>query len=594
MTEQVIENEITLDVDEHTAPVDPFPSENERPCWRCYDDWIERGGKKWQPGVYFHGIKNNGDAPPAISNDWVCAPLHVVAMTANQEDADHGRLLRYQNVSGNWKRWSMPMQMLAGDGVEVLGVLLAEGLALDRKNKMRILDYINAQHPKERLRAAGTTGWHGSAFVLPDQVIGADNIWYQASERTAPYSVAGTLDGWQEHVAAKAIGNPMLILAISAALAGCLLDRLGVDGGGLHIFGDSSAGKTTVLMAAISVWGGAPFRRTWRSTANGLEGAAKMHSSTLLALDEIGEVNPRELYEAVYALMNGHGKTRANARGEARQVNRWRVFLLSTGEVTVSSRLATGGLEAKAGQGLRLLDIPISGTHGAFDNLHGLHSGAAFSDALRSKTAEHYGHAGGAFVRFLIEQEKGGGLDLAAELDAVLGAFRANDGQETRAARVFAICALAGELAASSGLLPWNAGVAVDAAVKGFGLWREHRGAAGRNAEDVAILRAVDDFIGTHGNSRFEDFQGGEARTVVNRAGFISTDGGAPLYMFLPAGLREAAKGYDIGKVNRVLDSVGALAEKDTGKYAKTKRVPKGGTQKLYVIDPEKLQEALQ
>src|SRR5690606_5293733 len=112
-------------------------------------------------------------------------------------------------------------------------------------------------------------------------------------ERTAPYGVAGSLEGWQEDVAARANGNPMLTLGISAALAGCLLEKLNVDGGGLHLFGDSSAGKTTVLMAAISVWGGPAFRRTWRTTSNGLEGAAKMHTGTMLALDEVGEVNPK-------------------------------------------------------------------------------------------------------------------------------------------------------------------------------------------------------------------------------------------------------------------------------------------------------------
>lgn len=39
--------------------------------------------------------------------------------------------------------------------------------------------------------------------------------------------------------------------------------------------------------------------------------------------------------------------------------------------------MAAGGYEAKAGQALRLLDIPITGAYGAWDELHGLASGQA-------------------------------------------------------------------------------------------------------------------------------------------------------------------------------------------------------------------------
>lgn len=583
---------IELDVDGAAKPIDPFPAENERPCWRCYDDWIDRGGGKLRPGVYYHGIKDNADSPPTITDDWHCGPLHVQALTANQEDGDHGRLLKYRNVNGNWKRWAMPMQMLAGDGVEVLGVLMAEGLALDRKRKARILDYINAQLPKDRLRAASTTGWHGNVFVLPDAIFGGEDIWYQATERTAPYGVAGTLEGWQADVAARAVGNPMLTLGISAALAGVLLEKLNIDGGGLHLFGDSSAGKTTILMAAISVWGGPAFRRTWRTTSNGLEGAAKMHTGTILALDEVGEVNPKDLYESAYALVNGHGKTRANVRGEARQVSRWRVFVLSTGEVTIASRMAAGGFEAKAGQALRLLDVPITGTYGGWDELHGLASGAGLSDAIRDGATHHYGHAGRAFVEVLIKHFPDG-LELSGRLEAIINKFGAADGQETRGARVFALCALAGELATGAGIVPWQPGQAANAAMQAFALWRDQRAAGGRNAEDVAILRAINDFIDKHGDSRFTDIAKDDmARLVINRAGYLDKAGASTVYLFTSGGLREAAAGYDIKRVIKALDSVGAFAQKGAnGKTALSTRTPDGRTPRLYYIDPDKLGE---
>ncbi|CDM23991.1 DNA primase, phage-associated [Castellaniella defragrans 65Phen] len=523
-----------------------------------------------------------------MTDDWHCGPLHVVALTANQEDGDHGRLLKYRNVNGNWKRWAMPMQMLAGDGVEVLGVLMAEGLAIDRKRKARLLDYINAQSPRDRLRAATMTGWHGGAFVLPDEVIGADDIWYQATERTAPYGTAGTLDGWRDAVAARAVGNPLLTLGLSAAFAGVLLERLNIDGAGLHLFGDSSTGKTSILAASISVWGGPSFRRTWRTTSNGLEGAAKMHTGTLLALDEVGEVNPRDLYEAAYALCNGHGKTRANVRGEARQVSRWRVFVLSTGEVTISSRMAAGGYEAKAGQSLRLLDVPVAGVCGAWDNLHGFPTGGGLSDAIRDGAARHYGHAGRAFVRALIG-EVADDDDLSTRLQTIVGGFGAADGQESRAARIFGLCALAGELATQAGIVPWEIGQAAQAALDCFKRWREHRGTDGRNAEDAAILRAVADFIDKHGDSRFSSLDDHEAQAVRDRAGYWKDSGSGRLYLFTPSGLRDATRGYDFGRVLDALDKAGAISGRDAGRRSKKVRVAAKGSVSLYFIDPEKL-----
>ncbi|SDM52818.1 putative DNA primase/helicase [Oryzisolibacter propanilivorax] len=584
-----------LDIDgAEGSTADPFPDTSERPCWRVYDEWIERNGRKLRPGTYHHGMtKETERAPSAPVDTWICGPLHVQALTANTEDGDHGRLLRWKNVSGNWRQWAMPMELMAGDGAEVLAALLRDGLALERKMRARVLDYINSQQPRQRMRAASSTGWHAGAFVLPDQVLGADDIWFQASERTAPYGSAGTLQGWQSEVAALAVGNPMLALGISAALAGVLLEPLNIDGAGLHLFGDSSKGKTTILTAATSVWGGAQFRRTWRTTSNGLEGAARMHSGTLLALDEVGEVAPKDLYESAYALVNGHGKTRANVRGEARHVARWRTFVFSTGEVTIASRMAAGGFEAKAGQSLRLLDVPITGKHGAWDALHGRASGAALSDALRDGAARHYGHAGPAFVRALLDA-LAQGLDLPERLQAIQARMAATDGQETRGARVFALCALAGELAAGAGIVPWKAGCAAQAALHGFGLWRGQRGTGGRSAEDAAILRAVGDFIDRHGSSRFESMSAADApRAVVNRAGYVSTSPSGTVYLFTSGGLREAAQGYDLARVLAALDTAGAFAKRGAnGKTAATTRTPDGRTPRLYHVQPDRLMGA--
>lgn len=565
-----------------------FPPLADRPCWSVHDDWVQVGDRRFKPGVYYHTAKESQQSGPELSDKWVCSPLWVLAVTRNREDGDYGRLLEFVSTAGQRKKWAMPMSMLAGDGNDARSVLLSNGVTYNLHDRGGILHYIAGQAPKQTMRAAATTGWSDGAFVLPDTVLGADDIWFQQTERTAPYGLAGDLDTWRASLAALATGNPLLMLAICAGLAGPLLEPLNIDGGGLHFFGDSSCGKTTALIAGASVWGGRSFRRTWRGTANGLEGAGAMHTDTLLALDELGEIDPRALYEAAYALANGMGKTRANRHGESRRVARWRVFLLSTGEVTIAGRLAAGGIEAKAGQSLRLLDVPVAGTYGLFDDLRGFDTGARLSDAIRDAAAKHYGHAGPAFVEALVKARREG-LDLAEALDATLAKFEAPDGQERRAARLFAVCALAGELATYYQVTPWADGEPTAAAVQAFRRWREHRGTGGQNAEHVAILRAVADFLDRHADSRFSDIEASGTVQVRERAGYWKQDGDARLYLFTSAGLREAAKGFDLHRVLAALVEAGAIASADPGKRSKKVRDPGGRPVSLYHIDPERL-----
>lgn len=563
-----------------------FPTLEERPCYRVYEDWQEIDGRKMKPGVYLHTTKaERTDAPPSLIDKWISTPLRVLATTSNGEDAEYGRLLEIRSPAGKWKPWAMPMAMLAGDGSDALGVLMSEGLIPYFNDKKAVLRYVAEQVPSARMRAASVTGWSGDAFVLPNAVIGADDIWFQASGRTAPYANGGTFDGWRE-LAALAPGNPLLMLAFSAALAGPLLGPLNIDGGGAHIYGDSSSGKTTALHGAVSVWGGPAFKRTWRATANGLEGTGSLHSDTLLALDELGEIDPKSLYEAAYALINGTGKTRANRHGEARQASRWRVFLLSTGELTIAARMSAGGIEAKAGQELRILDVPVSGKYGLFDNLHGRASGAALSDEVRNLAARHYGHAGPRFVTELVAALRSG-LNLADELQPLLERFGV-EGQERRAARTFAICGLAGELAVRWHIVPWKSGSAAKAAMHAFELWRRRRGANEHGVEHAAILRSLADFIDKHSDSRFSNIDGSADR-VIERAGYWRQDGDRRLYLFTSGGLKEAAKGYDLMRVLTALDKAKALAATDLDRRSKKTRDPTGRAVSLYHIDPDAL-----
>lgn len=582
------------------TPKNIIPSESERPVFRVLDDWIDSGGVKYRPGVWHFGMKpGRGDAPPTLTQQWVCSPLYLDAVTTDANAGNYGRLLRFKTTLGKMRTWAMPMDQLRGDCSDLRGELLAMGVEIDPYGRHHLAAYLQAIAPKRRIQCALQTGWAGAdftAFVLPDDVIGpkAAAVAYQSGERGQDeYTTAGTLAGWQTGIAAMAVGNPLLTLALCTAFAGPVLARCNAESGGIHFIGDSSTGKTTAIEAACSIWGGANFRRSWRATGNGMEGVAALFNDSLLALDEISECDPREVGTIVYALGNGRGKQRASRTGAARSVARWRCSVLSSGERSIGTTMADGGHRVKAGQSVRLLDVPAQRMYGAWDDLHHHVSGTAFSDALKRESVTNFGHAGRAFLEKLTRDHEASfpeALDTIKNLPELQAAN--DEGQAKRAAARFAIAALAGELATQYGITGWPDGEAIKAAAVGFAAWQGLRGKGRGNLERDQVAERLAGFIERHGDSRFSDVDSDDeqrAAMVRDRAGWWLSGEAGRQYLFTAEGMREAVKGFDFNRALDALQECGAIeATGAGGKRAKFRRI-RGQGIKLYQVDPARL-----
>lgn len=215
-------------------------------------------------GLYWHGIKDEKEI-----DTWICSPLHADAMTASERDTEHGLLLRFRNAAGRWRDWAMPMDLLKGSGEELRGELLALGVRIDPASHRLLNSYLMSRYPKRRVLAATATGWHdkGEVFILPNRIVARATCASEQHAQHDEFVAGGDLDGWRREIAAPCIGNPMLTLAVAAALAGPLLAKVHRTGGGFHLVDDSSTGKSTALSCGASVWGGIGFIRTWRATA---------------------------------------------------------------------------------------------------------------------------------------------------------------------------------------------------------------------------------------------------------------------------------------------------------------------------------------
>ena len=571
------------------------------------------------------GLFKRGDGPTPL---WVSGPFTVVAETRDGEGHGWGLLLSWRDRDGALHEEAFARALFSGDCAEVRARLADGGLTLNAilPARQAFAEFLNGCNVQRRARSVPRIGWHQiggtSAFVLPAAVFGdvAERVVLQteAGEHSL-FNQTGTLDGWREHVAMPCVGNSRLMFAVSCAFFGPLQHPAEEDGGGWNIEGQSRTGKTTALRMAASVWGGLPgagaggFVRQWRATGNGIEAVAASHSDALLALDELGQVDSRECGEVAYMLANGQGKTRAGRTGLARPAVRFRVNFISTGETGLAGKNAEAGRATKAGQEVRMVDIPADAGAGwgIFENLHGATNPGSFAQQLRQATTEHYGTAAPAFLRYVTKHWRED-LEWPAELRADAGRlvrawlqpFPDATGQVASVGRRFALVALAGELGTMAELTGWQPGAATEAAHACFCAWLAARGTVGAREDQQAVAQ-LRSFLSKHGSSRFDEWkdpaataadQGDPDRTppterfrTVNRAGWKrwtpEADGKHAWRYFLTAdGWTEALDGLDKALAGRVLVERGFVLPGSGGKNSKAMAAPGHKKIRLYEV----------
>jgi len=536
------------------------------------DDTPRRGFRLDDKGVYFVDVKDGVQAPPR----WICAPLDIHASVRDPHNCGWGLLVGFEDPDGRPHREIIPARSFNGEGLEASGLLLDRGLRISPKGRPLLLEYLQTSRPRKRARHTTRTGWHDAdekaAFVLPDRAFGrGGEEWIFEGESPAgnTYRSKGTLAQWRNEVACRCAGNSRLVLAVSIAFASPLLYLAGAESGGFHLRSNSSDGKTTALRVAGSVCGGHDYMQRWRATSNGLEALAMQHCDAPLLLDELAQLDPREAGEVAYMLANGSGKTRAGRTGGMRARSDWRLLFLSAGEIGLAQHMAEVGKQAKAGQELRLAEIPADAGAGLglFENLHGATGGAEFAKALNEATRKHHGSAWPAYLDRLVSEPP------EAITNAVQAGLRAFDkrylsgdasGQARRVAGRFALVGVGGELATDWGITGWDAGEAMKAAGVCFAAWLTNRGGEG-NQEVRAMLGQVREFLRRYGESAFTDWErpsmkDSHAPVRSDRAGWRrhdETKDEVHYFVSNEAFRSRLCKGFDPGAVGRLLIAKG-------------------------------------
>jgi len=414
-------------------------------------------------------------------------------------------------------------------------------------------------------------------------------LWGLRETTGTLHNISGDLQLWQERIGKLCAGNSLLVLATSYALTGPLLRPCDMEGGGLHIYGASSTGKTTLALVAGSVCGGGGNRgylRQWRSTHNALEHTAAMHNDNLLVLDEVGQATAEVVSQVAYMLPNGQGRSRMRADASLRDPLTWRLNFLSTGELTINDKIEESGKQrAMAGQAVRIIDLPIDGGTGEnmFANLHEHADPASLSVALADVCSNSYGTALRAFIAKYCEGSEQNQESLLKKIDEFVSLNVSSDasGQVRRVARKFGLIASAGEAAIEWGILPFSKGEAYASAQRWFKIWLEQRGGSG-DLEMAKVLKRIQDHFALN-QSQYVRWDR-HASLVDNNLsqpnmwGYRIKDGGEELFIMLTPKVDEIARGVNRKCLLGVLKAKGWVVCDASGKVRETHSI--GGKNK--------------
>lgn len=554
------------------------------------------------PERFYYSAKDNGALmylKPTGKDDEatpvkVCGHIEFAGRTHG--DA-WGYLFAFKDRLDRRRRIAIPARLFQVPGAEWAALLADNGLDIEAGMQKAFKECCLAMRDRLPLvRNVERVGWTypGAddlpAYILPDAVYSARKaaIVFQSGMGALPslYKQAGTLDGWKQ-MAELCAGNTRLVFSLCVSFAGTLLNLMGIDGGVFHLEGSSSVGKSTALRLAASVWGNPDCHlRTWRTTDNGLEAILPLFNDNALAMDELGQIGARALSESAYMIANGAGKTRANRGGGAKSIATWRTVILSSGELNLAAKLAEDGQEARAGQLVRFIGVPMAKEHLA--DLHGMDAGELIAK-LNSLCRVHYGTAGRAFLAALVQEMAArdfmNGARKLLEDTADQWAPAGADAQVKRVARRFALVFVAGQYAQWFDILSRSMDVP-GAAKACFDDWLKERGSAGEQ-ETAAILEQVKTFLEKNGRSRFQDARYPDDK-VINRAGFWEGNEaeGVTYYIFTGVFRQEVIRGYSVKQAVQALRKAGWLLMQDKRRTTINKRLPGMGQERVYAVKP--------
>ncbi|WP_038196703.1 DUF927 domain-containing protein, partial [Xenorhabdus bovienii] len=497
---------------------------------------------------------------------WLSNPMKPIAKGVNDFKENY--------LIIEWGKGNIQALMLGDIGErEGWRTMKNAGLLVTTKPVLRqiLSDWLIRRDFDEEWRITHKSGWHKGAYIMPDgSIIGTPEqpiLFNGQSAAATAYQVKGSMNSWQSDVARLANGNIFMMFAIGAALAAPMTGITQADSFGIHIYAQSTAGKSTAADMAVSLYGNPDLQRlTWYGTAYGITNEAVAHNDGLLYLDEVGQgADPKHVYKSAYTLFNGKGKIQGAKEGGNRPLESWRTVAISTGEKDIETFLLNSGVKINAGQLVRLLNIPIERA----TELHECETGKEHADTIKINCRANYGAAGRYWIEYLSNHKDEAVEAYTTAQKRWSKLIPSSYGEQVhRASDRFA--AIEAALLMGRVITGWSEQDCRDTVQAVFNVWLSEFGTGNKEIEQMVERAAA--FLNTYGMSRYAPLPYDDRDLPIrDLAGYREKKSGhddSPVIFYtLPSAFKEEmAKGFNAESFAAALATIGMLKKPAKGK----------------------------
>lgn len=324
----------------------------------------------------------------------------------------------------------------------------------------RMVMYVNTYVARLRQSTAmrrlfKSMGWktEGTEFVLGDRMYRANGEIIQAGHSQhaggylSDFKVKGDLAEWRKLTTMfQRKGFEPHAFMLLMAFAAPLLELGGRDGFTVAALGETGVGKSTMGKFLASVYGHP--EETWigkLATAHARVERLGAYSAIPAYMDEITTIEPKELRELVYMMPTGKGRDSLTRTRELRDAARWKTILVVSTNDSLQTKLQAVKQNAEA-EGMRLFEFRFP-KDDLFPKIA--------KEFIHPVLAEHYGVAGGHYIKQLVEHRNRIKVEIGPAILAIEREFEMLD-KERFWSQAAALALYGGRLAREWGIIDFD------------------------------------------------------------------------------------------------------------------------------------------
>ncbi len=348
----------------------------------------------FEAGIFRRRENSRGE----ISFELICPTPTII--TARGYDIDSGEVylrLLWQSIDGSWHQEFFRQAELYRKST-LLQRLPARGIEITESQASRFIEYLrdyisHFRHKLESCTVVSQQGWKEikgeKGFVLGSRLLharGSREVLVLGTNYEQALNQKGSPEGWFG-TAEKLLTYPRARFLCYCSTAAPLLRVLGVKSFIVHLFSETSEGKSTLGRLAISLWGNPQeLEKTANATSVGIERLASFYNDLPLFLDETSIVDEKAMKTIVYMIANEVGRIRGEKTGGLQKTSTWKTVVISTGETSLKKESSLGGISGRV--------LELYGGLGAED--------AEAVENFNEAASENYGVLGELIIREIL------------------------------------------------------------------------------------------------------------------------------------------------------------------------------------------------